>query len=249
MQATSWRTALLNAACRPYLKAGPGLFAYFFARGKLGTDPIYWALLERGLLAGRTRILDLGCGQALLTAWLRAAGQVEDRGAWPASLPPPPRPDSIRGIELKPSEVTRARRAFGPAVEIEPGDIRACAFGTADAVVVFDVLHYLSPAEQRDVLNRIRNALPANGLLLLRVGDAGRGLRHRYSLLVDRIVMALRGHAWMKLHCRSIAEWRSLLLESGFESTAVPMSEGTPFCNVLLVARALPGPSGVTADR
>jgi 2-polyprenyl-3-methyl-5-hydroxy-6-metoxy-1,4-benzoquinol methylase len=69
--------ALLAEACDPYRKAG--LFAYFFARGKLGSDPVYRAILERGLLLGRLRILDLGCGQALLTAWLQAAARLCDR--------------------------------------------------------------------------------------------------------------------------------------------------------------------------
>ena len=67
-----WEGCLLAEACRPYRRAG--LFAYFFAQGKFGRDPVYRAILEHGLLSGRTRILDLGCGQALLTAWLQAAG-------------------------------------------------------------------------------------------------------------------------------------------------------------------------------
>ena len=64
-------TALLDAACEPYRSAGR--FAYHFARAKLRTDPVYRAILELGLLLGRARVLDLGCGQGLLAAWLRAA--------------------------------------------------------------------------------------------------------------------------------------------------------------------------------
>ena len=40
-----------------------GRFAYHFARGKLRQDPVFAAILARGLLAGRSRILDLGCGR------------------------------------------------------------------------------------------------------------------------------------------------------------------------------------------
>jgi len=71
-------------------QGGSGLFAYFFARGKLRADPVYRSLLEHGLLSGRSRILDLGCGQGLLAAWLRAAMRLHDRGAWPDALPLPP---------------------------------------------------------------------------------------------------------------------------------------------------------------
>jgi SAM-dependent methyltransferase len=229
---------LLNAACRPYLKAGPGLFAYFFARGKFGSDPVYRALLERDLLRCRPRILDLGCGQGLLAAWLRAAAAMHDRGCWPDSVPLPPRPASIRGIELMARDVARALQALGPDVDIHTGDIRNADFGKVDAVVVLDVLHYLEPQAQLDVLRRIRAALPSGGILLLRVGDAGGGLRYRYTVWIDKMVLFLRGHERTALHCRSVAEWQSILRETGFDSDAVPMSHGTPFANVLLVAHA-----------
>jgi SAM-dependent methyltransferase len=238
VETNSWRTALLETACRPYLKAGPGLFAYFFARGKLRVDPVYRALLERGLLLGRSRVLDLGCGQGLLTAWLRAAARLHDLGRWPESWPAPPRPLSIRGIELMAREVKRARRALGGDVDIETGDICRSDFGAADAVVILDVLHYLTPQAQFDVLNRVRSALPAGGLLLLRVGDAGGGLRYRYTRWVDTLVMLLRGHAWKTLHCRSVADWQSILHSAGFDCELLPMSQGTPFANVLLIAHA-----------
>ena len=90
----SWRAALLDEASKPYRKADP--FAYFFARGKLGIDPVYRAILERGLLRQRSRVLDLGCGQGLLTAWLRAATLSYERGSWPDAWPEAPRPLSIR---------------------------------------------------------------------------------------------------------------------------------------------------------
>jgi cyclopropane fatty-acyl-phospholipid synthase-like methyltransferase len=163
---------------------------------------------------------------------------MHDRGIWPATWPAPPRPISIRGIELMAQDVKRAHRALGPDAGIETGDIRDAEFGSVDAVVVLDVLHYLAPPAQRDVLKRARAALPAGGLLLLRVGDAASGLRHRISQWVDTVVMLLRGHAWATLHWRSVAEWQSILREVGFDSDALPMSQGTLFANVLLIAVA-----------
>jgi SAM-dependent methyltransferase len=226
---------LLDEACRPYRKAGR--FAYFFARGKLRIDPVYRAILERGLLQGRARILDLGCGQGLLVAWLGAAARVYDRGIWPETWPAAPRPLSTRGIELMVRDVERARCAL-PGVDVTVGDIRDIEFGVADAVVVFDVLHYMPAPAQREVLTRVRAALPADGLLLLRVGDAGGGLRYQTTQWVDKIVTRLRGHAGMAPHCHTVPEWQLLLRESGFASEAMPMSQGTPFANVLLIAHA-----------
>ncbi len=210
--------ALLDAACEPYRNAGR--FAYYFARGKLRADPVYRAILELGLLLGRARVLDLGCGQGLLAAW------------------PAPQALSTRGIELMARDVERARCALGTSSEVSQADIRNTAFGTVDAVVILDVLHYMTPQAQLEVLQRVRAALPPRGLLLLRVGDAGGGLRFRYGQWSDKLVMLLRGHSIVAQHCRSVAQWRLLLQECGFDSEAKAMSRGTPFANVLLIAHA-----------
>jgi SAM-dependent methyltransferase len=227
---------LLEAACRPYRSAGH--FAYHFARGKLRADPVYGAILALGLLQGCSRVLDLGCGQGLLTAWLRAAERCHEEGSWPYAWPAAPKSIATCGIELMTRDVQRARRALGPDAEFLHADIRTASFGAADAVVILDVLHYLAAASQQEVLRRVRAALPADGLLLLRVGDAAGGFRFHYGQWSDRLVMMMRGHGWVRTHCRSAAEWRVLLENCGFDSAALPMSQGTPFANVLLIGRA-----------
>jgi len=50
------------------------------------------------------------------------------------------------------------------------GDIRDVDYGSADAVVILDVLHYLDYPAQERVLQRVRGALGPRGLLLLRPG-------------------------------------------------------------------------------
>jgi cyclopropane fatty-acyl-phospholipid synthase-like methyltransferase len=226
---------LLDAASEPYWRAGR--FAYFFARGKLSRDPAYRAILEQGLLQRRRRILDLGCGQGLLISWLRAADTCHGEGHWPDGWPPPPRPDSTRGVELMHGDVARARAALGTGCRVEQGDIRTVKFGDVDAVVILDVIHYMRPDEQSQVLHRVRQALSPGGLLLMRVGDAGAGIPFRISQWVDRLVLLTRGHL-PTTYCRSVAAWHDLLRESGFDIEARPMSDGTPFANVLLIANA-----------
>ncbi len=233
---TTVRATLLDAASAPYRPAGR--FAYHFARGKLGGDPAFIAILERGLLQGRARILDLGCGQGLLAAWLAAAERAWIQGVWPASWPEPPRAVQWQGIELMPRDIERARQALGPGAALIQGDIRQVPFEAADAVVVLDVLHYIGFEQQRSVLQRIRAALPVGGRLLLRIGDAGGGWRFRCSHWVDRAALFARGHGLPALCCRTVAQWQAVLEECGLASEPVPMSQGTPFANVLLIAQA-----------
>lgn len=208
------------AASAPYRAAGR--FAWHFARGKLRGDPAFRHLLDAGLIPAGARILDLGCGQGLLAALLATA--------------PVPRIGRYRGIELMAGDVARAHQALGADCGVEQGDIRAAEFGTAEVVIILDVLHYMPYAAQDGVLRRVRQALAGGGVLLLRVGDAAAGLRFRFSNWVDWTVALARGHGATRFHCRSVAQWRSALEALDFTVQAAPMSRGTPFANVLLHA-------------
>lgn len=225
---------LLDAACAPYRSSGN--FAYHFTRGKLRGDPAFTAILARGLLTNSSHILDLGCGQGLLAAWLVAAEACTERGIWPDTWPSAPRLRSIRGIDRARRDIECARRALGDRAEFLLGDIRETSFGMADAVVILDVLHFMDRKSQEQVLHRVRAALLPQGILLLRIGNAAAGLRFEISKWVDHSITLARSGELTRFHCRPLEEWLSLLGSSGFQCRAIPMSAGTLFANVLLVA-------------
>jgi SAM-dependent methyltransferase len=229
-----FRTLAKDAAAR--YPAGDS-WARRFAFGKLTRDPAFRHLISRGLIPAGAHVLDLGCGQGLLAALLAAARGPRANGAWPADWAPAPQPAALRGIDLMPRNIERAAHANGGGAQFTCGDIRAADFGSADVVVVLDVLHYIDYVAQQDVLRRVRSALGSGGVLLLRVGDESQSLRFKYTVWVDRAVMALRGHRLERLYCKPLAQWVNQLGELGFDVEAVPMSAGTPFANVLLVAR------------
>jgi SAM-dependent methyltransferase len=229
--------ALVDAASAPY--RATDLFGYYRARGKLRGDPAFTGILREGLLVGSERILDLGCGQGLLAAWLVGARSSFDERPhlWPSEWLAPPRPTSFRGIELRRQDVQRARGALGNRAEFEVGDITKTDFGSVDAIVILDVLHYIDYQSQLRVLDRARAALAAGGVLLLRVGDAGGGIRFTLGKYIDQTVLLTHHHRTPKVYCRSAREWQEVLAASGFRCEARPMSAGTPFANILLIAR------------
>jgi SAM-dependent methyltransferase len=234
VEQAAWH-AIVAAAAGLYRPAGR--FAERFARGKLAHDPVFAAILAQGLIPDRARLVDVGCGQGLLEALLVAALDRHQQRAWPVAWPAPPRPASMWGIDLSPRAVRAARAALGAQARVIAGDVRTADIPPADAIVLLDVLHYVDPGAQEAVLARCRGALDRGGVLLLRVADAQAGLRFWMTAAADRVATIARGGS-PRLYCRPLPDWIALLGRVGFgEVRTSPMSAGTPFANVLLLAR------------
>src|SRR5688572_6238892 len=142
---------LLDAATQPY--AAAGRHALHFARGKLRHDPVYFFLLRRGLLPGRGRLLDVGCGRGLLLSLLRAARESYRAGKWLPGWPAPPDLEPS-GIDLRSAHLEVARVALGDAARLEVRDLRDFDFPPSTAIVMLDVLLYLGEDEQQRALAR-----------------------------------------------------------------------------------------------
>jgi 2-polyprenyl-3-methyl-5-hydroxy-6-metoxy-1,4-benzoquinol methylase len=229
---------LLNAAIAPYAQAGK--FATGFAKGKLSGDPVFKEILQKGLIPAKAHIVDIGCGQGLLAAWLLAAEHLSATSSWPSSWAAAPRGITLQGIELMQSDVERASKALiahQERLKFIAGDMCKTAFDPAQIAVILDVLHYVPYAAQEDVLARVYAALAPNGMLILRIGDAAAGLPFKMSNWVDHVVTFVRGHRLSRLYCRPLLEWCKLLERLGFDVETKPMSQGTPFGNVLILAR------------
>lgn len=229
--------ALVDGASARYRQGSR--FAYHFARGKLGIDPLFIDLLRLGLLPSKGRFLDLGCGQAVFAAWLLAARERFEAGFWPTGWAPPPMVESLHGLELMPRDVARAQAALAdePRIRVECGDICKTEFEKVDAITIFDVLHYFGPEGQDDVLARMRAALRPGGVLVARVGDAAGGFRFELSRWVDQAVTFVRGHGFSPMYCRSVKGWAQALQALGFEVQIVRTEGGPPFANTMLIAR------------
>ena len=225
--------AILRRAASRY--AGTGAVSRRFAAGKLTGDPVYRELLVGGILPSGGTLVDVGCGQGLTLACLaecRAAAR--GTGASDARLPVFER---LLGIELRPRIAAIARQALGADAEILTGDARELIPSPASAVLLLDVLHLMPGAVQESVITRAAATLEPGGALVVREADASAGARF----------LAVRAGNWLKamaignlrqpFQFRSASEWRERLEREGLRASASPMGRGTPFGNVLLIAR------------
>jgi SAM-dependent methyltransferase len=226
--------ALVEAAAEPYRRSGR--YAWHFARGKLRGDPVFRFLLSSGVLPPAGVLFDLGCGQGVLMALLRAAGACHARGDWPGEWPAPPSALKLHGVELSRRRAEVAGQALDGGAVVERGDIRHAPLPACAAIVILDVLLYLDDADQRRVLARCAEALGPGGVLVLREADAGAGLPFHVTRWAEKLACWSRGQIRQRLRYRQAREWQALLEAAGFTVEARPMSEGTPFGNVLFVA-------------
>ena len=226
---------LFDSATRPFLASGR--FNWYSARWKLRLDPVFFALLRHGTLPDSGRLLDLGCGRGILLSLLVAARTEFQHDRWPRGWPPPPLNLELQGLDVRQDRVQVARRALGEGVRVDAGDVRHLDFPPCSAIVLLDVLFYLGGDEQSRVLERAARALKPGGLLLLREPDADSGFRFRVTQWSERLLEAGRGHLRNRLHYRGARSWCSLFERLGFAVESEPMSAGTPFANVLFVAR------------
>ncbi len=229
-------TELVKEASDRYLASG--ITAWEFARGKLRSDPAYRQVVTGGLLPTRGYLLDVGCGQGLLLALIAAARTAGQVGTWPAEWPPAPTELELIGVELRPRIARIAADALGADATIQQADARTLQPSTADIIALFDLLHLLSAEEQERLLSTLIAALTHDGALLIREADAAGGWRFQAVRFGNRLTAIVTSRWRTRFHFRTAADWRALLERLGLQVNDMrPAGVGTPFANVLLVAR------------
>jgi uncharacterized protein (DUF2062 family)/cyclopropane fatty-acyl-phospholipid synthase-like methyltransferase len=216
---------------------GTSVAAWEFARAKLRRDPVYRTALTAGWLPVAGRLLDIGCGQGLLLALVAQSRAMAAVGTWPAGWAPAPVSLELAGIELRTRMCRFARHALGDQGTVMSADVREVELGRADVIACFDVLHLMDASAQRDLVARAAGALTTGGCLLVREADASAGWRFLAVRLGNRLTALARGRWSASFTFRSAAEWKTLLEQAGLTVSVHAMSDGTPFANVLLVAR------------
>jgi len=196
---------------------------YYYARIKLATDPLYVG--AGAVLAGtREPLLDLGCGIGLLAHALRAQGFEAE----------------YRGVDIDEVKIASARAACVRAklggVHFESLDLNAGFPDHRGSVALLDIVQFLPPRAQEELLDRSIASLTPGAVLVMRSGLQHEGWRLRFTRGVDRLARMTR---WMNVGPQrypSRVDLEQRFARHGLDATFRRLHGRLPFENWLICA-------------
>jgi SAM-dependent methyltransferase len=200
--------------------AGKKRAAYYYVRGKLAGDPVARVIADLAAKEPLGTVIDAGSGRGQLSLLL-----LEQNLA-----------TRVTGFDWDEGKVAIATRAsLGLPASFRTGDLTSPLGEEADTGMLIDVLHYLTDAEQEAALTNVARA--ARRTVLVRELDPDRGWRSTVTRIQEWVTTGLRYNRGKRVRVRPIRELSSVLEREGFKVDVQPCWGGTPFANVLLVAR------------
>ena len=198
-------------------------YDYYYTLTKLRTDPLYPGVLQ-ALRPTTAPVLDLGCGLGLLAHALRADGQ---------ALP-------FYGVDIDAAKIRRGREVAARTgladVRFDVLDLGAGMPDHRGSVAILDVLQYLTPDRQRELLDSVIAMLTPGARLVIRSGLADDSSRSRTTRITDRLAN-LAGWMQERAKCYPTADGLRMQLEgAGLRTTLRPLYGDTPFNNWRVVA-------------
>ena len=194
-----------------------------YVRSKLRRDPIYPAACE--LFRGSNEpILDIGCGLGLLAFYLRERGCRQP----------------ILGLDVDARKTERGNRIAAARyrnVDLRSQDVQEPIPAFSGNIALFDVLHYLPPAEQTSLLLRLARCVAPGGLLVIRDCPRDNGPRFWATCLAEKFAQAVSWNLNTSLHFPSRERIAEAFDENEFERESRPLGGALPFNNHLFVFR------------
>jgi 1-acyl-sn-glycerol-3-phosphate acyltransferase len=150
-----------------YLYKGPVLEWYMRIKTRLEKNYVPF----HELVPGKGAVLDIGCGYGFMSYML--AFTSEER--------------IITGIDYDEDKIETARHCFSKTDNINfvYASVMEFEFKYYDAIIMADILHYLQPDEQRQVIEKCISKLNEGGIVIIREGDKEVSKRHKRTKLSE----------------------------------------------------------------
>lgn len=150
-----------------YIYKGPVLEWYMRIKTKLEKN--YQVFHE--LVPQQGKILDIGCGYGFMSYMLSFTSAQRQ----------------ITGIDYDEDKIDTANNCFSKTAMINfvHSDVMGFEFERYDAIILADMLHYLKPEEQKQVIKKCIDNLNAGGMIIIRDGDADKAAQHKKTKLTE----------------------------------------------------------------
>jgi 2-polyprenyl-3-methyl-5-hydroxy-6-metoxy-1,4-benzoquinol methylase len=211
-----------ECACRRAAARFGERWLRLYAGRKLRGDPIFSAAFEL-LRDSPLPLVDLGCGVGLLAFYLRERN----------FLPP------ISGLDRDGRKIARANAVTnGVYYDLEFIEQDVCEpIAQTGNVVLFDLLHYLSPNEQARLLERLAPRIAPSGLLVIRDCPRDRNARFWLTHLGERFAQTITWNIRTPLHFPTREKILAAFNDDQFTHSIQPLWGKTPFNNHLFIFR------------
>ncbi|MDP4249582.1 MAG: 1-acyl-sn-glycerol-3-phosphate acyltransferase [Bacteroidota bacterium] len=150
-----------------YLYKGPVLEWYLKIKTRIEKN--YQLFHE--LLPKQGHFADIGCGYGFMSYLLHFAAPGRD----------------ITGYDYDEDKIATASHCFSRDENIRfvEADVSRIQVESSDGIILSDVLHYLEPEQQLNLLEKCMNSLNPGGVLLIRDGDRELDERHKGTKLTE----------------------------------------------------------------
>ena len=211
-----------KSACARVAAQFPLGWLRLYVGSKLRRDPIYPAAYELFQRSNQP-ILDVGCGLGLLAFYLRERGSRQP----------------VLGLDVDLRKTRRGTRVAGRYrdVDISCHDIQKSIPAFSGNVALFDVLHYLPPAQQMTLLSHLAKCVALGGYLVIRDCPRDNNPRYFVTWMAEKFGQLILWSWKSSLHFPLRERITENFSENEFERSSRPLWGMMPFNNQLFVFR------------